>query len=65
MDVLGTLRVSYMTCVHLTYTHNESSLKIRTKHILNFSLSAESSANDGGVLEALANGAVDVIVVQR
>jgi len=25
---------------------------------------AESSANDGGVLEALANGAVDVIVVQ-
>ena len=46
-------------------THQENTLKGRRKQFLNFSLSAQSSVNEGGVIEALANGAIDVIVVQR
>lgn len=37
----------------------------RRQLFLNLSLAAQSSLNDGGVVEALANGAVDVIVVRR
>ena len=54
-----------LSAVHPTYTHHEPMSKGGRKLFLNISLSAQSYANDGGVIEALANGAVDVIVVRR